>query len=151
LGTRAPRLLQSWDECAGLTASTHLPAHAALHAKIVKIVRNWLRPVSWMDISDRRAEDLYLKRRLKQLKRLHRAVSRKQKGSKNRTKATRKLAKQYRKVANQRANTLQQVTHGWRKPGQSPSTKTATDPACSRTIIWRRPSAMWASGSPAGN
>src|SRR6516225_8740165 len=72
LGTRAPRLLQSWDECAGLTASTHLPAHAALHAKIVKIVRNWLRPVSWMDISDRRAEDLYLKRRLKQLKRLHR-------------------------------------------------------------------------------
>jgi putative transposase len=51
-----------------------------------------------------------LKRRLKQLKRLHRAVIRKQKGSKNRTKAVRKLARQYRKVANQRANTLQQVT-----------------------------------------
>jgi putative transposase len=51
-----------------------------------------------------------LKRRLKQLKRLHRAVSRKQKGSKNRTKAVRKLARQYREVANQRANTLRQVT-----------------------------------------
>jgi putative transposase len=51
-----------------------------------------------------------LKRRLKQLKRLHRAVSRKQKGSKNCTKAVRKLARQYRKVANQRANTLHQVT-----------------------------------------
>ena len=51
-----------------------------------------------------------LKRRLKKLKRLHRAVSRKQKGSKNRAKATRKLARQYHKVANQRANTLHQVT-----------------------------------------
>jgi putative transposase len=51
-----------------------------------------------------------LKRRLKQLKRLHRAVSRKQKGSKNRKKAVRRLARQYRTVANQRANTLQQVT-----------------------------------------
>jgi putative transposase len=51
-----------------------------------------------------------LKRRLKQLKRLHRAVSRKQKGSKNRKKAVRKLARQYRKVANHRANTLHQVT-----------------------------------------
>jgi putative transposase len=51
-----------------------------------------------------------LKRRLKQLKRLHRAVSRKQKGSKNRKKAVRRLARHYRKVANQRANTLHQVT-----------------------------------------
>jgi putative transposase len=51
-----------------------------------------------------------LKRRLKQLKRLHRAVSRKQKGSKNRYKAARKLARHYRTVANQRANTLHQVT-----------------------------------------
>lgn len=51
-----------------------------------------------------------LKRRLKKLKLLHRAVNRKQKGSKNREKAARKLAKQYRKVANQRANTLHQVT-----------------------------------------
>jgi putative transposase len=51
-----------------------------------------------------------LKRRLKQLKRLHRAVSRKQKGSKNRKKAVGRLARQYRTVANQRANTLHQVT-----------------------------------------
>jgi putative transposase len=51
-----------------------------------------------------------LKRRLKKLTRLHRAVSRKQKGSKNRKKAVRKLARQYRTVANQRANTLHQVT-----------------------------------------
>jgi putative transposase len=51
-----------------------------------------------------------LKRRLKKLNRLHRAVSRKQKGSKNRKKAARKLAKQYRRVANQRPNTLHQVT-----------------------------------------
>jgi putative transposase len=51
-----------------------------------------------------------LKRHLKKLKRLHRAVSRKQKGSKNRKKAVRKLARQYRTVAQQRANTLHQVT-----------------------------------------
>jgi putative transposase len=51
-----------------------------------------------------------LKRRLKQLKRLHRAVSRKHKGSTNRKKAARKLATQYRIVAQQRANTLQRVT-----------------------------------------
>ncbi|MGH2517555.1 MAG: RNA-guided endonuclease InsQ/TnpB family protein [Ktedonobacterales bacterium] len=51
-----------------------------------------------------------LKRRLKKLKRLHRAVSRKRKGSKNRKKAVRKLASAYRSVANQRANTLHQVT-----------------------------------------
>jgi putative transposase len=51
-----------------------------------------------------------LKRRLKQLKRLHRAVSRKHQGSNNRKKAARKLGTAYRKVANQRANTLQQVT-----------------------------------------
>jgi putative transposase len=51
-----------------------------------------------------------LTRRLKKIKRLHRAVSRKQKGSKNRKKAARRLAKHYRKVANQRANTLHQVT-----------------------------------------
>ncbi len=52
----------------------------------------------------------HLKRRLKKLKRLHRAVSRKVQGSKNRKKAARKLATLYRKVANQRANTLHQVT-----------------------------------------
>ncbi|HEV2458680.1 MAG TPA: RNA-guided endonuclease TnpB family protein [Ktedonobacterales bacterium] len=51
-----------------------------------------------------------LKRRLKELKRLHRAVSRKQKGSKNRKKAVRRLSRAYRQVANQRANTLHQVT-----------------------------------------
>ena len=51
-----------------------------------------------------------LKRRLKKLKRFHRAVSRKQKGSKNRKKAARRLARLYREIANQRANTLHQVT-----------------------------------------
>jgi putative transposase len=51
-----------------------------------------------------------LTRRLKQLKRLHRAVTRKPKGSNNRKKATRRLGTAYRKVGNQRANTLQQVT-----------------------------------------
>jgi putative transposase len=51
-----------------------------------------------------------LKRRLKKLKRLHRAVSRKPKGSRNRRKAAHRLGKAYRKVSNQRANTLQQVT-----------------------------------------
>jgi putative transposase len=51
-----------------------------------------------------------LTRRLKKLKRLHRAVTRKQKGSKNRKKAARTLGKEYRKVGNQRANTLHQVT-----------------------------------------
>jgi putative transposase len=51
-----------------------------------------------------------LKRRLKTLKCLHRAVSRKEKGSKNRRKATRRLARLYRKVTNQRNNTLHQLT-----------------------------------------
>ncbi len=52
----------------------------------------------------------HLKRRLKQLKRLHRVVSRRAKGGKNRKKAARKLATLYRKVANQRKHTLHQVT-----------------------------------------
>jgi putative transposase len=52
----------------------------------------------------------HLKRRLKKIKRLHRAVSRKVKGSKNRKKAAKRLAKLYRKVSNQRRNTLHQVT-----------------------------------------
>ncbi|HLY30112.1 MAG TPA: RNA-guided endonuclease TnpB family protein [Ktedonobacterales bacterium] len=51
-----------------------------------------------------------LKRRLKQVKRLHRAVTRKPNGSNNRKKAVRKLGKQYRHIAQQRANTLHQVT-----------------------------------------
>ncbi len=51
-----------------------------------------------------------LKRRLKQLKRFHRAVSRTQQGSKNRQQAARRLARLYREIANQRANTLHQVT-----------------------------------------
>jgi putative transposase len=51
-----------------------------------------------------------LKRRLKKLKRLHRAVTRKQKGSNNRKKAARTLGTAYRKVSHQRANTLHQVT-----------------------------------------
>jgi putative transposase len=52
----------------------------------------------------------HLKRRLKQLKRLHRVVSRRTKGGKNRKKAAKRLARLYRKVANQRNNTLHQVT-----------------------------------------
>jgi putative transposase len=51
-----------------------------------------------------------LKRWLKKLKRLHRAVTRKPKGSNNRKKAAHRLGKAYRKVSNQRANTLHQVT-----------------------------------------
>ncbi len=56
------------------------------------------------------ANPRHLKRRLKKIKRLHRAVSRKVKGSKNRKKAARRLGRLYRKVANQRANTLHQLT-----------------------------------------
>jgi putative transposase len=52
----------------------------------------------------------HLKRRLKKIKRLHRAVSRKVKGSQNRKKAARRLGTQYRHVANQRANTVHQFT-----------------------------------------
>jgi putative transposase len=52
----------------------------------------------------------HLKRRLKKIKRLHKAVTRKQKGSNNRKKATCTLAQQYRRVSHQRANTLHQVT-----------------------------------------
>ncbi len=52
----------------------------------------------------------HLKQQLKQLKRLHRAVTRKPKGSQNRKKAARRLGAQYRTVANQRANTLHQLT-----------------------------------------
>ncbi|MGH7866905.1 MAG: RNA-guided endonuclease InsQ/TnpB family protein, partial [Candidatus Dormibacteraceae bacterium] len=56
------------------------------------------------------ANPRHLKRRLKKLKRFHRAVSRKQKGSKNRKKAARRLGTLYRKVANQRKNTLHHLT-----------------------------------------
>ena len=52
----------------------------------------------------------HLKRRLKKIKRLHRAVTRKQHGSRNRKKAARKLGAAYRKVANLRANTLHHLT-----------------------------------------
>jgi putative transposase len=51
-----------------------------------------------------------LTRRLRKIKRLHRAVTRKPKGSQNRKKAARTLGRAYRRVGNQRANTLQQVT-----------------------------------------
>jgi putative transposase len=51
-----------------------------------------------------------LKRRLRKLKRFHRAVSRKAKVSTNRKKAARRLGRLYRTIANQRANTLHQVT-----------------------------------------
>jgi putative transposase len=56
------------------------------------------------------ANSRHLKRRLKKLKRFHRAVSRKVKGSKNRRKAANRLARLYRKVSNQRQNTLHQLT-----------------------------------------
>jgi putative transposase len=51
-----------------------------------------------------------LKRHLKQLKRVQRAVSRKQKGSQNRRKAAPRVGRLHRKIANQRQNTLHQVT-----------------------------------------
>jgi putative transposase len=51
-----------------------------------------------------------LTRRLKKIKRLHRAVTRKQNGSNNRRKAAHRLGTAYRKVSHQRANTLHQVT-----------------------------------------
>ncbi|HEV2456766.1 MAG TPA: transposase [Ktedonobacterales bacterium] len=51
-----------------------------------------------------------LRRRLKKIKRLQRAVARKQSGSKNRTKAVKQLAAQHRRVAHQRTNTLHQLT-----------------------------------------
>jgi putative transposase len=56
------------------------------------------------------ANPRHLKRRLKKIKRLHRAVSRRKKGSHNRRKAARRLAKLYRTVSNQRKHTLHQVT-----------------------------------------
>jgi putative transposase len=56
------------------------------------------------------ANPRHLKRRLKQIKRLHRMVSRRTKGSKNRKKAAKRLGRLYRKVANQRKHTLPQVT-----------------------------------------
>jgi putative transposase len=52
----------------------------------------------------------FLQRRLKKLKRFHRAVTRTVKGSKNRKKAAGRLGRLYRTVAHQRANTLHQVT-----------------------------------------
>jgi putative transposase len=52
----------------------------------------------------------HLKRKLKKLKRLHRAVTRKKKGSQNRKKAAQRLGSEHRKVANLRANTLHHLT-----------------------------------------
>ncbi|HEV2457386.1 MAG TPA: transposase, partial [Ktedonobacterales bacterium] len=51
-----------------------------------------------------------LKRRLKKIKRLQRAVSRKRKGSHNRRKAVHKLTVLHRTIAQQRANTLHHLT-----------------------------------------
>jgi putative transposase len=51
-----------------------------------------------------------LRRHLKKITRLQRAVTRKPKGSANRKKAVSKLGQEYRKVSNQRANTLHQAT-----------------------------------------
>ena len=52
----------------------------------------------------------HLKRHLKTLKRLHRALSRKRTGSQNRKQAARRLGRLYRTVAHQRMNTLHQLT-----------------------------------------
>lgn len=52
----------------------------------------------------------HLKRHLKKIKRLQRAVSRKVKGSANRKKAARKLGQEHRTVSSRRANTLHQIT-----------------------------------------
>jgi putative transposase len=51
-----------------------------------------------------------LRSRLKQPKRLQRAISRTQDGGRNRRKAAQRLGKLHRTVANQRANTLHQFT-----------------------------------------
>jgi putative transposase len=56
------------------------------------------------------ANNKYLKKSLRKLKKLNRAHSRKKKDSKNRNKARIKLAKQYEKVTNQRNNYIHQVT-----------------------------------------
>jgi hypothetical protein len=47
LRTRLPHPLHSWEVYAGGTASTRLPAHAALQASIV---RKAYQPASWMDM-----------------------------------------------------------------------------------------------------
>src|SRR5258707_14542056 len=52
----------------------------------------------------------HLKRNLKKIKRLQRAVSRKMKGSQNRKRAVGRLANAHRRVANLRAYTLHQLT-----------------------------------------
>jgi putative transposase len=52
----------------------------------------------------------HLKRRLKKLQKLQRAVSRRQKGGKNRQKAVHRLAKLHRQIRHQRHNTLHQIT-----------------------------------------
>ncbi len=52
----------------------------------------------------------HLKRRVKKIKRLQRAVGRRQKGSQSRKKAARTLGNEYPKVGNQRANTVHQFT-----------------------------------------
>lgn len=51
-----------------------------------------------------------LRRRMKKVKRLQRAVARKRKGSQSRKKAIRRLARLHRRIACQRANTLHQLT-----------------------------------------
>jgi putative transposase len=56
------------------------------------------------------ANPRHLRRRLKTIKRLQRAVCRKLKDSQNRKRAIRRLAKQHRRVANLRANTLHHLT-----------------------------------------
>ena len=94
----------------------------------------------------------HLKRRLKKLKRLQRVVSRRQKGGKNRKKAVRKLARLHRQIKHQRSNTLHQVTT---RLAKTKSVLVIEDlnvsRACSRTTIWRKPSAMWGSTSSSGN
>jgi putative transposase len=63
-------------------------------------------------LSDGQVEEnpRHLKRNLKKIKRLQRAVSRKVEGSQSRKKAVQRLANQHRRVANLRADTLHHLT-----------------------------------------
>jgi putative transposase len=99
--------------------------HVSLQVEEEQVVPENTGPVVGIDLGIKHLATLsdgtvianprHLKRRLKKLKRLQRAVSRRQKGSKNRKKAVRKLAKLHRQIKNQRRNTLHQVTTGLAK------------------------------------
>ena len=94
--------------------------HVSVQVEQEQVVPENAGPVVGVDLGIKRLATLsdgdaeehprHLKKRLKKIKRLQRAVSRKVKGSQNRKKAVRKLGAEHRKVANLRANTLQQLT-----------------------------------------